>query len=116
MRNGSKYSWAGPRLKKTIQAEINNLGGRYVWTDVALQGNYHIQKHVKNGSYRLLDGNRKRLLNASYDECRAALDIRTPTFEHDHLVLLIHGLGRHAGIMDKPKYALTQSGFFRPLP
>jgi pimeloyl-ACP methyl ester carboxylesterase len=102
-------SW--PAFEIAIQAEINNLGGRYVWTDVALQGNYHIQRHVKNGSYRLLDGNRKRLLNATYVECRAALDKLDPTFEHDHLVLLIHGLGRHAGIMDKPKHALREAGF-----
>ncbi|MDG1437549.1 MAG: hypothetical protein P8P98_01135, partial [Emcibacteraceae bacterium] len=102
-------SW--PAFEKTIQAEINNLGGRYVWTDVALQGNYHIQRHVKNGSYRLLDGARKRILNSTLVECQAKLDTIAPTFKHDHLVLLIHGLGRHAGIMDKPKLALRKAGY-----
>ncbi|MDG1707741.1 MAG: hypothetical protein P8H03_03220 [Emcibacteraceae bacterium] len=98
-------------LKATINHEINNLGGRYVWTDVALQGDYHIQRHVKNGTYRLLDGNRKRLLNGTREQCQTKLDQIAPTFKHDHLVLLIHGLGRHAGIMDKPKQALRKAGY-----
>lgn len=102
-------SWSD--FEEHITREIQNLGGRYVWTDVILQGNYHIQKNVQSGNYRLLDGDRKRLKLGSYDECLTELSDLNPTFEHDHLVLLIHGLGRHAGIMDKPKLALRKSGF-----
>lgn len=102
-------SWSD--FEEHITREIQNLGGRYVWTDVILQGNYHIQKNVQSDNYRLLDGNRKRLKLGSYDECLAELSDLNPTFEHDHLVLLIHGLGRHAGIMDKPKLALRKAGF-----
>ncbi|MCC3861145.1 hypothetical protein [Pseudemcibacter aquimaris] len=102
-------NWAD--LETQINREIQNLGGRYIWSDVILQGDYHIQKNVKSGEYRLLDGNRKRLLFGSYDDCKAALDDIKPTFPHDHLILLIHGLGRHAGIMDKPKMALREAGF-----
>lgn len=102
-------SWSD--FEEHITREIQNLGGRYVWTDVILQGNYHIQKNVQSGNYRLLDGNRKRLKLGSYDECLTELSDLNPTFEHDHLVLLIHGLGRHAGIMDKPKLALRKAGF-----
>lgn len=102
-------SWSD--FEEHITREIQNLGGRYVWTDVILQGNYHIQKNVQSGNYRLLDGNRKRLKLGSYDECLTELSDLSPTFEHDHLVLLIHGLGRHAGIMDKPKVALRKAGF-----
>lgn len=98
-------------FEKNINHEILNLGGRYVWTDVALQGDYHIQRHVKNGTYRLLDGKRKRLLNGSYQECKAKLEQIDPQFPSDHLVLLIHGLGRHAGIMDKAKFALRKAGY-----
>lgn len=98
-------------FEENITREIQNLGGRYVWTDVILQGNYHIQKNVQSGHYRLLDENRKRLKIGSYDDCMALLGEFSPTFENDHLVLLIHGLGRHAGIMDKPKTALRNAGF-----
>lgn len=98
-------------FENQIREEIQNLGGRYVWTDVILQGNYHIQRNVNTGRYRLLDGDRKRLLLSGYDACKEKLDQINPTFENDHLVLLIHGLGRHAGIMDKPKKALRDAGF-----
>lgn len=94
-----------------IKDEIQNLGGAYVWTDVILQGNYHIQRNVNTGRYRLLDENRRRLLLSSFEDCKAKLDEIAPTFENDHLALLIHGLGRHAGIMDKPKLALRKAGF-----
>ena len=98
-------------FENQIRDEIQNLGGRYVWTDVVLQGNYHIQRNVNTGRYRLLDGERRRLLLSGYDACRDELNQVNPAFESDHLVLLIHGLGRHAGIMDKPKKALRDAGF-----
>ncbi len=97
-------------IEKQIRDEVKNLGGRYVWTDVALQGNYHIQRNVNTGRYRLLDGDRRRLLLAGYESCKEKLDDIGPKFESRHLVLLIHGLGRHAGIMDKPKLALRKAG------
>ncbi|MBT5074416.1 MAG: hypothetical protein HOM63_11915, partial [Kordiimonadaceae bacterium] len=98
-------------FEKQIKDEIKNFGGRYVWTDVVLQGNYHIQKNVNTGRYRLLDSDRRRLLLAGLDACKEKLADINPKFESDHLVLLIHGLGRHAGIMDKPKMALRKAGF-----
>jgi len=101
--------WAD--FEKQIKNEVRNMGGNYVWTDVLLQGKYHIQKNVKTGSYRLLDGLRKRILLSDYDDCLSKLNEFSPKFDHDHLVLMIHGLGRHAGIMDKPKAALRKAGY-----
>jgi len=102
-------TWAD--LEHQIKDEIRNLGGGYVWTDVILQGNYHIQKNVKTGRYRLLDGDRRRLLLSDYNSCMEKIYQFDAKFESDHLVLLIHGLGRHAGIMDKPKIALREAGY-----
>ena len=101
--------WAD--LEHQIKDEVRNLGGAYVWTDVILQGSYHIQRNVNTGRYRLLDGDSRRLLLSSYDGCKEKLDQLDPAFENDHLVLLIHGLGRHAGIMDKTKDALRKAGY-----
>lgn len=101
--------WA--ELEKKINGEIKSLGGRYVWTDVILQGDYHIQRNVNSGKHRLLDGNRKTIQQGTYEDCKAKLDDISPTFPNDHLILLIHGLGRHAGIMDKPKNALRDAGY-----
>lgn len=98
-------------FEESIRTEIKNFGGSYVWSDVILQGNYHIQKNVNTGKYRLLDGRRKRLLLSDYDSCKQKLDEINPSFNNKHLVLLIHGLGRHAGIMDKPKMELRDAGF-----
>ena len=98
-------------LEHQIKDEIQNFGGAYVWTDVALQGNYHIQRNVNTGRYRLLDGDRRRILLGGYDTCKLKLDELNPHIESDHLVLLIHGLGRHAGIMDTPKKAIRAAGF-----
>ena len=47
-------------FEKHLKIEIQNLGGRYVWSDVQLQGGYHIQKNVKNHKYRLLETNDKK--------------------------------------------------------
>jgi len=97
-------------LEYSITSEIHDLADRYVWTDVLLQGDYHIQKNVKNGLYRLLDVKRKTLHRGDYQSCKNKLDGFSAKFKHDHLVLMIHGLGRHAGIMKKSTDALRQAG------
>jgi len=98
-------------FEEHLKDEIQNIGGRYVWTDMMIQGDHHIQKNVKSGKYRLLDGDRKVLFNGSLNNCRAELEKLDLKFCSDHLVLLIHGLGRHAGIMKKCTAALRDAGF-----
>lgn len=99
------------QIEENFKTELPNLAGRYVWTDVILQGDHHIQKNVKNGQYRLCDAKDKVLLKADYDLCKQKLDELNIQFSSDHLVLLIHGLGRHAGIMKKCTTAIKNAGF-----
>ena len=98
-------------FEKHLKDEIHNIGGRYIWTDMMIQGDHHIQKNIKSGKYRLLDGDRKVLFNGSLNNCQAELEKLDLKFYNEHLVLLIHGLGRHAGIMEKCKAALRDAGF-----
>ncbi len=99
------------KFEQHLKQEIQNIGGRYIWTDVLLKGDHHVQKNIKSGQYRLLDGARKTLYKGSLEQCKAEISKIDDPFETEHLVLLIHGLGRHAGIMDKPKMALRNAGF-----
>jgi pimeloyl-ACP methyl ester carboxylesterase len=98
-------------FEKHLKIEIQNLGGRYVWSDVQLQGGYHIQKNVKNHKYRLLETNDKTIHKGTLAECKEILATKDAFFNNDHLILLIHGLGRHSGTMKKPLNALRQTGF-----
>ncbi len=98
-------------FEEHLKNEIQNIGGRYIWTDMMIQGDHHIQKNVKSGKYRLLNGDRNVLYNGSLCKCQAELEKLDLKFHCDHLVLLIHGLGRHAGIMKKCTAALRDAGF-----
>ncbi|WP_417623711.1 esterase/lipase family protein [Paremcibacter congregatus] len=90
------------------------LGGKYVWSDIYLLGDWHIQKNVLTGHHRLLDGRDIRQAWGSYDHCLAELakfkDKLGLTFPKPHIFLLLHGLARHKKTMTKTAAYLREKG------
>jgi hypothetical protein len=98
-------------FEEKIRNEIQNLGGPYVWTDILLHGDHRVQKNVKNNTHRLLDGEDIVICRGNLERCKTALFSHKFRFKSPHMLLLIHGLGRHAGIMKKMSAALRKEEF-----
>lgn len=107
---------------KTFEAErafmkylsSQTSGGKQFWADVHLFHDWRIQRHALTHHHRLLDRKNQRHASGTFDECRAELDeIRTrdnlPPME-GKAVLLLHGLFRHRGIMEKLRSVFAESG------
>lgn len=99
-------------------AEINpnlplpTLGGKQVWADEFFRADWRIQKNVLTGHYRLLDPNDVRRAWGSYEQCRATVpETPVPASGGGRLVILVHGLGRSAGMFDGLAAALRADGF-----
>jgi hypothetical protein len=108
--------------EKTFEAErefmkylsTQTSGGKQFWADVHLFHDWRIQCHALTHHHRLLDHKNQRHASGSFDVCRAKLDeIRTrdklPPME-GKAILLLHGLFRHRGIMDKLRTVLSEPG------
>ena len=91
------------------------LGGKQVWSDEYFDAGWRIQQNVITGHYRLLDGEDIRRAWGTYEECRSAhagyRGQNEPVPAARHLVLLVHGLGRSAGMFDDLAEALRADGF-----
>lgn len=94
---------------------LPTLGGRQFWADRYLHGGWRIQENVLTGHARLLDPRDVRRCWGRYDACRTAFErIRV---ERDiapygeHLVLLVHGLGRSRASFGALKRALADAGY-----
>jgi hypothetical protein len=76
---------------------LPTLGGRQLWADVTWDRGWRIQRHVWTGHHRLLDPGDVRRAWGGYAACAARLTSARATFDRpapEHLVLLVHGLGR----------------------
>ncbi len=91
------------------------LGGKQIWADLFIHGEWRIQRNVYTGHCRLLDRNNIRRCWGTYEHCRTVFDRqrqkRAPTARPRHIVLLIHGLGRSADAFTQMQDALRQAGF-----
>jgi pimeloyl-ACP methyl ester carboxylesterase len=91
-------------------------GGRQFWSDVWFYHQWHIQRNVFTGHYRLLDGADHRFAFGTFAECRQAFDkIR----EGDDLkpmtgraVVVLHGLFSARALMRSLCTSLEASGDF----
>ena len=94
---------------------LSTLGGAQVWTDEFFQANWRIQKNVLTGHHRLLDPKNIRRAWGTYEQCRAAFspfaaDARWKNGGR-RLVVLVHGLGRSAGMFDDLATTLQADGY-----
>lgn len=90
------------------------LGGRQIWADQFLRSGWRIQRNVFTGHCRLLDPNNIRRAWGSYEHCRARFDGHTARAgsrtEIEHIVMLVHGLGRSASAFAAMEDAIRQTG------
>jgi len=91
------------------------LGGMQFWTDRYLHAGWRIQQNAVTGRHRLVDPGNRRHCRGSHAACRAAF--RAIRSERgikpygDHLILLIHGLGRSRASFRGLQSALRNAGY-----
>jgi pimeloyl-ACP methyl ester carboxylesterase len=90
------------------------LGGRQVWADRYLHTGWRIQENVFTGHARLLDPRDIRRCWGPYEACRAEFERiraeRDIAPHGEHLVLLVHGLGRSRASFGGLERALKEAG------
>lgn len=98
-----------------VNVPIFTTGGLQFWGDVFVFQGWRIQKHVFAGHYRLLDGNSVRRAWGEYEGCRVAFEEQRVELKlkrkSDHLVLLVHGLGRSRHSFSSMHESLVAEGY-----
>jgi pimeloyl-ACP methyl ester carboxylesterase len=93
--------------------ELPTLGGKQLWADVFLHTGWRIQQNVVTGHHRLLDERDVRRSVGSFAHCmadfRALAGDRQP--QSEHLVLLLHGIGRSKDAFAPMQRALREAGY-----
>lgn len=99
----------------SINLPFPTLGGRQIWADQFLRGGWRIQRNVFTEHCRLLDPNNIRRAWGSYEHCRTRFDGHVKRFgtqtENEHMVMLVHGLGRSASAFAAMEDAIRQAGY-----
>ncbi len=97
-----------------LNAVTPTLGGRQFWADEHFFHDYHIQRNVFTGHYRLLDGSNLRRAWGTFDECRAKLlqirDERRLPAMSGRAVVVLHGLFRSGHSMGRMAKFLREKG------
>lgn len=74
------------------------LGGWQIWSDVDAHAGWRIQENLLTGHFRLLDDDNGQQALGSLAQCQQKLNQQKQTHDlawsSDHLVIMIHGLGR----------------------
>jgi len=101
--------------KETFNLELPTLGGKFLWADIYLLAGWRIQKNILSDHFRLLDDNNKRRAWGSYEHCLEKLFHFKEKFQLEfpssHIILMLHGLGRHSKTMTKPTKFLCDQGY-----
>ena len=84
-----------------------------LWEERAAYAGWHVQEHVLTGSCRLLDPEAVVRVHGTEDDCSAALArIRSDQDlapASDHLVVLLHGMGRSPWIFKEMESAKEET-------
>lgn len=94
---------------------FGQFGCRQYWEDQAVYAGWQVQEHVPTGFCRLLDRSGAQRASGRGDSCHDALkNVRAETSlrpSSDHLVILIHGLGRTPVMFRPMEAALRGAGY-----
>jgi len=103
------------KAKNPLNIPLKTLGGKQVWSDVHHLAGWRIQRHVWTQRHRLLDHNNVRRAWGDVTHCRAVLDGWQKRLDlqprSDHLVILLHGIGRSTGTFSRLVGSLKQQGY-----
>ncbi len=92
---------------------IRTLGGKQVWADVAWHAGWRIQEHALTGHHRVLDPRDVRRAWGAEAACRRVFErsARPVTVDGEHLVVLLHGLGRSRSSLARLERMLAAEGY-----
>lgn len=100
---------------KRFNIPVKTLGGRQFWADQHVFQGWRIQEHVFTRHFRLLDPENYRRAWGSREHCEGVFEQACKDLElqskSDHLVVLLHGLGRSRHSLKKMEANLVASGF-----
>ncbi len=100
--------------KRPINIPSKTLGGKQLWSDVHHLAGWRIQRNVWTDHYRLLDPGNVRRAWGGRIHCREVLDDRRNLDRlqqrSDHLVILMHGIGRSTGTFSNLAERLKDQG------
>jgi len=100
---------------RPINFPLPTLGGKQIWADIFIRGNWRIQRNVLSGHCRLLDRNNIRRAWGTQEHCRERFDYfhsRNPVAaQGSHVVMLVHGLGRSSGAFTVLEDSLRREGY-----
>ena len=103
------------KAKSPLNIPFKTLGGKQVWSDVHHLAGWRIQRHVWSHRHRLLDQNNVRRAWGDVTHCRAVLDDWQRRLDlqarSDHLVILLHGIGRSTGTFSRLLGPLKEEGY-----
>jgi len=98
-----------------LNLPIATMGGAQFWGDCFLHHGWRIQENVYTGHYRLLDRRDVRRAWGSYEACRTVLERarveKGIELASDHMVLLLHGMGRSRDSFSALRDALEEQGY-----
>lgn len=89
---------------------VPTLGGAQLWSDVRWREGWRVQRHVLSRWHRLLDPHDHAHALGTEQACERALDARVSPRHHEHLVVVLHGLGRSRRSMRPMVRALEATG------
>lgn len=91
------------------------LGGKQFWTDEFIFRKWRIQKNLLTDHFRLLDDRDKRQAFGTFEECKRKFDEKSAELNFQPLstkvVLLLHGLGRTRGSMNRLAKHFEANGY-----
>jgi len=103
------------KAKSPLNIPVKTMGGKQFWSDVHYLAGWRIQRHVWTGHHRLLDPNNVRRAWGGINHCRESLAARRTGLnlrpDSDHLVILLHGIGRSTGTFSRLVQPLEQAGY-----
>jgi pimeloyl-ACP methyl ester carboxylesterase len=109
--NGTKANSEPAR----INVPLPTLGGKQIWADTFIHAGWRIQRNLFTNHYRLLDPNKIRRAWGGFNHCREVFErCRTRysvELRSDHVVLLVHGLGRSADAFAAMEETLQVAGY-----
>ena len=85
--------------------------GTQLWADIRWRNDWRVQCRWGETTARLIDPSGRVVRRGALEQCERALDMAIPHFEAQHLVVLLHGLGRTRRSLARMDAALERAGF-----